>query len=397
MMTFLKTWLKYILLAAAFTAVLSAVGAFTVQDVAEVEARTCSYTRTQFDVSISSPDSAQVEQIEGDPSVDAVFPYYALKNAFSGNAAKDVFLLMSDDMADASISLFGDGMLVAGKFDAEGAMLDLLAAEKLGVGVGDTLRFTIMGQTFSRQVCGLFHTSTYGVLTDGIALVEYSEEIAAAHQPKAYSGAFLTANSGEGVQALLNGYVGEGNVSLSYEEYVAIYCGSMLPGQTQEEFEAQCRQQYAEYREGVLASALRGGGQVTYKEDAYRLAADSVRSAQSSAQTTEWLCAISSFLLFIVLNVIFIVANRKDDRIRSGEGMSMPRMAAGYACAISAAAVVVTALTFAILAAVSSATYFIEACMSAALYFALPVLCALPVLLAFVYVYVKRSFYSNAA
>lgn len=397
MLTFLKNCLKYILLTAVFAAVLSAVGAFTVQDVAETEARTCSYTRTQFDFFISSPDSAQVKQIEGDPSVDAVFPYYAVKNAFSGNAAKEVFLLLSDDMADAPVSLFGDGMLVAGERREDGAMLDLLAAERLGVGIGDTLRFTLGGHTFSREVCGLFHTSTYGVLTEGIALVKFSEEIAAVYQPKAYSGAFLEANSNEGVQALLVGYVGEGNVPLTYEQYVDIYCSSMLPGQSQEEFEEQCRQEYAEYRENVLAAALRGGGQVVFKEEAYRLVADSVRSAQSRAQRTEWLCAASSFLLFIVLNVIFIVANRKDDRLRSGEGMSMSRMAGGYACAVSASAVAVAALTFAILAAVSSATYFTEACMTASLYFALPVLCSLPVLLIFSFVYVKRSFYSHAA
>ena len=133
MRTFFKRYLKYILLAAAFAAVLCILGAFTLQDVAETEARKSSYTRTEFDFFISSPDSAQAETIESDPSVGALFPYYALSNAFAETAAAEVFLLLSDDMQDASISLFGEKLLVEGEFDESGAMLDLLAAEKLGV------------------------------------------------------------------------------------------------------------------------------------------------------------------------------------------------------------------------------------------------------------------------
>ena len=143
MRTFCKRYLKYILLAAAFAAVLCILGTFTLQDIAETEARKSSYTRTEFDFFISSPDSKQAESIENNPSVGALFPYCALSNAFAESSAAEVFLLLSDDMQDASISLFGEKLLVEGEFDENGAMLDLLAAEKLGVSVGDTVSFTI--------------------------------------------------------------------------------------------------------------------------------------------------------------------------------------------------------------------------------------------------------------
>lgn len=398
MVTFVKRYLKYILLAAVFAAALSAVGAFIVQDIAETEARQSSYTRTEFDYFIASPDKAQTESIAEDPSVGEVFPYYALSNAFSqGDDADEVFLLLSDKMESASIALFGEKLLVAGEFDEKGAMLDMLAAQKLGVSVGDALTFKIKGTTFTRQVSGLYLTSTYGVLTEGIVLVGLSEDIADVHAARAYSGAFLTVNSEEGVRDLLQDYVGEGNVALSYEEYVAIHCGTKPPYQSQEEYEQQCSQKYSEYRESILESALRGGGQAVSKEESFSLIEGGVRVAEKSIARTEWLSAISAIVLFILLNVIFVVSQRKDDLIRSGEGMKLSRMAGEYSLAIGVSAVAIAATTCAVLAIVSSATYYISVCMTAALFFVLPVLVAIPLLCAFVWLYLKGSFYSHAA
>lgn len=395
MRTFFKRYLKYILLAAAFVAVLCIIGAFTLQDVAETEARKSSYTRTEFDFFISSPDSKQAESIENDPSVGALFPYCALSNAFAESAAAEVFLLLSDDMQDASISLFGEKLLVEGEFDENGAMLDLLAAEKLGVSVGDTVSFTILGNTFERTVSGVYLTSTYGVLTEGIVLVGFSADIAAVYSPRTYSGAFLTADNEEGVRELLKDYVGEGNVALSFEEYVEINCGTKPPYQSQEEYDAQCEQMYAEYREDILAAALRGGGQAVAKADSYRLVEDSVRSVEKRIQSTEWLAALSAFVLFIVLQIIFIVANRRDDRVRCGEGMKMSRMAGGYVLTISVSAVIIAVLTCGILSIAAALTFFMGDCMGAAVFFFLPVLIAVPVLGIFVWFYV-RHFYSHA-
>ena len=272
-------------------------GVLTVQDIAETEARKSSFTRTEFDYFIALPDKAQAESIAGDPSVGELFPCYALSGAFSGSSGeKEIFLLLSDKMSAANVSLFGEKLLVKGEFDENGAMLDVLAAEKLGVSVGDEISFGIMGSRFTRKVSGLYLTSTYGVLKEGIVLVGLSQDIAAVYDARAYSGAFLTAKDEEGVRALLQDYVGEGNVALSFEEYVSVYFGTKPPYQTQEEYDAQCAQAYAEYRDGILESALRGGGQAVAKADSYQLIGDGVRTAEKRTARTEWLCAAALML-----------------------------------------------------------------------------------------------------
>ncbi|MGN0814504.1 MAG: hypothetical protein ACI4MH_04645 [Candidatus Coproplasma sp.] len=389
--------IKYVICAVVFIAALIVVGIINVNTTRDVEAKKASYTRTQFDYFISSPDKSQVESIEALSSVDKVFPFYAFSNAFSNNSdTKEIFLLISDDMDDYDISLFTEKTLVSGSFDKNGIMLDQLAAEKLGASVGSPVTFNILGRSVTKNVSAIYMTSTYGGLTNGIALVDFSAEISAVYTPKAYNSAFLTANDKAAVRTDLYDYVGEGNVALSYEEFVDIRCDTQPPYWTQEQYEADCAAKYAEYREDILSAARRGGKQVAAKEDSYALLKDKIATTEKSIETLNLLTAISALALYLVVNVIFIFADRGNDRIRCESGMSGIVMFLKHTLSTLITAVAIAGIVFGVLFIVASATPFIDACMITLLAASLPVVVAVPVVMIFDAIYVKLLYSSSA-
>lgn len=390
MKIFLKYYLKYIILAVVFVAVLIAVGTVNINKIVDVEWRKSSYTRTQFDYFISSPDKNQVAEIEKSDAVDKVFPYYALNNAFTGSsAAKEIFLLLSDDMEDYAISLLTEKTCVSGSYDINGAMLDKYAADVLGVKVGDSITFNILGKKVDKTVSAIYLTSTYGVLTKGIVLVNFSDEINAVYKPRAYSAAFITANDVEKVKTLLKDYVGEGNVALSFEEYVAINCGTKPPYQSQEAYDAECKSKYETYRKGILNSALLGGAQVAAKADSYALLQDRIETTEKSIDSLTLLTAIAAVVFFVLVNIIFIVTNRKNDRIRCDDGMRFMSMFGGYVLIAIISAAVIAALTFGILYAIAIQSFFVDICLKTILYFSLSPVIACPIVILAAFIYVK--------
>lgn len=398
---FLRYYLKYILLTVVFIAVLVPVGAINVGRTVDIEEAQSSYKRTQFDFFLTAPTSAQVEEIEADPSVDKVFPYYAVNKAFtSSSAAEEIFLLFSDDMEDYGISLFSKDTLVEGKYEEGGLMLDVLAAEKLGVKVGDRVNFsitdskTLVSHLFEGKVTALFLTSTYGTMTKGIALMQYTEEVAAVLHPVAYSAAFLTAKDKEAAKTLLKDYVGEGCVTQSFEEYTASF--KRPPYQSEEEFEAENRQKYEKFREDQLAAAKQGHPQVADKEEGYSLLRDRVATTEESVRSINSLTGIAAFVLFALLNVIFLVTNRGDDRLRCDEGMRLFSMLGIYVFSALAMAFLIWLFTFGILQAIAAQTFFLKECMATVLWFSLPVLVCVPLVVLIDFLLV-RTLYSNSA
>ena len=265
-MTYLKTYLKNIALAVLLAAILVAIGAAGISSVSDMELRKSTYTRTEFDFHIAAPDAAQVSEIAQSGAVKTVFPYYAYKKAF-GNT-NEITLMASDEMDKLGASVLSEGMLIEGSFDGDGAMLDKTAADSLGVKVGDTVTFTLLGKRITKTVAAIYLPSTFAIMEKGVVAVSLSDDMT---KPAAYGGAFIVTNDRVAVAELLSDYVGEGNVALTYEQYVTVQCGDKRPDQSEAEYEAECRQKYADYRNGILESAKRGGGQVTDKLEAYSL------------------------------------------------------------------------------------------------------------------------------
>lgn len=397
MKKFVKYYLKYVILTAVFAAVLIAIGVVNINKIVDVEGQKSSYTRTQFDYFISSPDKNQVAEIEESQAVDKVFPYYALNNAFTGSsAAKEIFLLISDDMDDYSVSLLTKKTCVAGSFDENGAMLDNYAADVLGVKVGDSVTFNILGKKVNKTVSAIYLTSTYGVLTKGIVLVNFSDEIKEVYKPRAYSAAFIKANDVESVKTLLKDYVGEGNVALSFEEYVAINCGTKPPYQSQEDYDAECQAKYETYRTGILQSALTGGAQVAAKADSYALLQDRIETTENRIHSSTLLTSIAAAIVFVIVDVIFTVTNRNNDRIRCDDGKPFLGMFGGYVLIAVISAVIIAVLTFGILYAVASHSFFADTCLKTVLYFSLSTVVACPIVILAAFIYV-RILYSSSA
>ena len=394
-MTFKKYCLKNIIASVLLIAILAFIGIECINSISEIELQKSTYTRTLFDIHIASPDKAQVDSIESDASVDGVFPYYAYSRAFA--ADKEIILLISDDMADSVFSVLTEETLIEGTYDENGAMLDKRAADALGVKVGDSVTFSLVGKSFTKTVSAIYLPSEFAILNRGIVLVAATDEIASVSTPKAYGGAFVSSNDIAKTEALLEGYVGEGNVSVSYEHYVETQCPSMLPWQTEEEYEAECRKKYEAYRTERLESAKKNGGQVVRKSEAYALVKNKILAAEKGLKSLADLGAIASFALLCLVLIIFTVTNVGNDRIRRDTGMRASEMIASYSVSSLVTAIVVSGISALILFAFANSTYFAEECAATIWKITLPVLASIPVSVLAAIIYVKLLYVNLAS
>ena len=395
MMTFKKYCLKNIIASVLLIAIFAFIGIECINSVSEIELQKSTYTRTLFDIHIASPDKAQVDSIESDASVDGVFPYYAYSRAFS--ADKDIILLVSDDMADSEISVLTEETLIEGAYNENGAMLDKRAADSLGVKVGDSITFRIVGKSFTRTVSAIYLPSEFAVLNKGIVLVSAAEDIASVSTPKAYGGAFVSSNDTAKTEALLSDYVGEGNVSITYEQYVKTQCGTKLPWQTDDEYESYCRAEYEKYRTESLESAKKNAGQVVRKSEAYALVRNRILVAEKGLKSLEELGAIASFALLCLVMIIFTVTNLGNDRIRRDTGMRASEMIASYSVSSLVTAIAVSGISALILFAFANSTYFAEECAAAIWKITLPALASIPVSVLAAIIYVKLLYVNLAS
>jgi len=389
---FFKVYLKNVALAVVLVAMLIGIGAYGISAVSDVELRRSTYTRTEFDFHIAAPDAAQVQAIEKDPAVKAVFPYYAYKKAFS--SSNNITLIVSDAIDRLGASVLTEGTLVEGSFDRDGAMIDKTAADTLGVGVGDSITFNLLGKRVTREVVAIYLPSTLAIMEDGVVAVSLSGDLASISTPAAYGGAFIVANDRSAVSSLLSGYVGEGNVALTYEQYVTIHCPNKMPGQSDADYETNCKNQYEAYRKNILASAQKGGGQVVDKLEAYSLVKQQTLTTENSTRSLIILTAIASFAIFAVVGILFIVHNKnvENDRIRRDEGLDASKMLLSYSLSTALTAIAVSAVTALAVFTVASGTYFLPECIFIVLSTALPVLAGIPVVLIAASVYVKNLY-----
>jgi hypothetical protein len=383
----MKFFLKNAVLALIMIALLIGFGVYLINGISDVEMRKSTYTRTDFDYYIASPDKKQVQNIEANPAVDRVFPFYVFSRAFS--ADDDLLLIASDDMEDHGISIFSDEMLIEGRYDPSGAMLDMTAAETLGVSVGDTVSFSFAGQRIKRTVSGIYLPSTLAIMEEGVVLVAFDQELSRLSSPKAYGGAFVSSHDRDGVAALLNGYVGEGNVTMTFEAYVARYCGEKLPNQTDEAYQQECREKYAAYREELLASAMKDRGQVMDKREGFNLIQEQVLTSEKNQNSIRKLAALAVFAVYTIISLVFVINNRANDRIRRDMGLHPRKMLRSYTLISIVTSVLIASVTTAALIVKAGGSYFASSCMGiVALFACVPLAALLPI-------FVITMFYVN--
>lgn len=392
-MNFVKNYLKYAIAALLFVALVSLMGISAINSISDAELRKSSYSRTDFDLLIAAPDKSQVDAIEADASVESVFAYYAYKKSFS--ADEDVLLLASDDMDDIGISVLTDKTLIDGAYDKNGAMLDKTAADALGVKVGDSVSFTLLGSRFTKRVAAIYMPSSLAIMENGIVAVEWGSDMEKLARPTAYGGAFVDTADKDAALDMLSDYVGEGNVALTYDQYVSLKCGTKIPGQSDDDYNAECLAKYEKYRSDILKTVLAGGGQVTDKEDAYKLVREQLITTEEKTASLVKLTAVAAFILFAVVMIIFTVTNLSNDAIKRDGGMREGSMLVSYVVAEAATATLVAAVSFLVLYLVASGTYFLADCMSVILALSLSVAVALPIAVIAAVVYVKLLYKNN--
>ena len=388
----MKKYVKYAILGAVMAVALIAVGLHAIRTVTEIELKKSSYTRTLFDLHIAAPSVSQLDALEKEGATDTVFPYYAYKKAFSKD---EITLLVSDRMEDASVSILGEGTLIEGAFDKEGVMLDKTAADALGVGVGDALSFRLLGKQYTKTVAAIYLPSTLAIMEEGVVLVSAEDGMLGAAAPLAYSGAFISSHDRTVTAAYLSDYAGEGNVALSYEQYVALKC-NRTPGQSDEDYKAACETAYADYRDGILTSVKKSGGQVIDKQEAYALIEEQILTRAKGLERLTLLCAIAAFFVFLAVSLIFAIGNAQNDRILRDHGIGMAKMLSGYLLTASLTAAATVACTLSVLFAVAAGGYFLASCTAPILLLSLPVLAALIPAAFGLMLYTKQLYKSSA-
>lgn len=387
-MKILLHYLKYLILAIILIAMLIGLGSLIINDISDIELRKSTYTRTEFDYHIAAPSKEQISELEKDSSIKSIFPYYAFSKAFSKN--DKIMLLVSDDMKDHSASLLTEGTLIEGEFNKSGAMLDKTAADALGVSVGDKISFTLLGKRVTKTVSAIYLPSTLAIMEKGIVSVELTSDIEGSIANNSYGGAFIIANDKDGAASLLNGYAGEGNVTLTYEQYVKLNCGNKLPNQTDKEYENLCKSKYEAYRKDVLDSARKDGGQVVDKMEAYSLLQEKVLTTEKKASNLKLLTAIATFAIFVIATIVFSVTNISNDRILRDEGMHFVKMWLSHSLTAVITAVLASGISLLVLNGIANGTFFKAELISVILFVCLPTLIAIvPALIAsLVYVWI---------
>lgn len=390
-------YLKNICLVVLLSAILIMIGWTRINAVSVTELRKSTYTRTEFDFHIAAPNAAQVKAIESNSAVSCVFPYYAYAKAFSSD--KEIMLMVSDSMDKLGASVLTEDTLIEGSFDADGAMLDKTAADKLGVTVGDPISFNLLGKRITKTVAAIYLPSTLAIMEDGIVAVSLSGAIASNQIPSAYGGAFVVASDRNAAASLLSDYIGEGNVALTYEQYIASNYPNKIPGQTDAEYKAECDRRYAAYRKDVLDSVKRGGGQVVDKLEAYAPVKSQVLVEEENTNQRLRLGAIMSIAIFSLYLVAFTVNNRNanDDCVRKEMGVSSKAMILSYSLAAALTALAVAVITGGVVYKMASETYFLSECMFIILSTALPVLAGVPIVMIVSVIYVKKLYKNYAS
>ena len=370
-------------------ALLIVMGVSTIDKIVYIEKESSSYTKTTFDYLISSPNEEQIIEINKLDSVDKTFPCYTLNNAFTQNTkTREIFLLLSDNLANYDISLFNDKTLIKGSFDENGLMLDEVAAKALHVNVGDEIAFSILGNSFRKTVKGIYLGSTYSSLTSGIALCKFSNDIKNAYTPKAYGFSFVKTTDKVAFENDLKDYAGEGNVALSYDEWALIYGGIKDEATKQNEYQA--------YRTNILNASKKAGNQVASKNDSYLLIKDKLNSTVNDKNRDTIIVSISSFVLFLLVNIIFIIARRKDDKIEMLEGKSFNKIYLSHILNMLITGALSFLIPFVVLFVVAINTYFLSVIVPTILIITLPTIASVLLLLLFDFIYIKILYSNNS-
>lgn len=394
MTAFLKKYSVMIIAALVACAVVIAAGFSAVGKRAEAENRQSSYKLTRFDFVLQSPSAEQVATLKNTDGIKSVFPCYGFGMSLRGAKSAEMdYVFMSDNLDGWEISLFSPETCIEGGADADGIMLDERAAENLGVGVGDSVTYTLAGYSYSKKVSGIYLSSTYRDMDKkGVALTAVTADALSKFPVSvAYTHAFVAASDAQKCEAALAGYKPYGRIQ-TLEDYVKEYkaVNRKPTNLTEEEWTERITNAYEEYKinfeNGEYPQA------VQRKADYMADVADRVESTLNAANSLAVAAGAGCAALVSVLGVVAVFVNRKNDGLRRSYGEEKSKMLRGYILTHSACAAVAAFVSLAVLALRGLVLRQFAVCLPVALTCSLPLLVSvIPVAVA-AYIYVGKLY-----
>lgn len=315
-----------------------ALGIYNVECVKVIEAKRSSYTRTEFDYIVELPSETELAAIKNGDGVASVYPYHLYTNLFAKGKGVKAFVSTAEYEANEKIGFLGNGTLIKGSFDGDGAVIDETAAKVLNAGVGGTISFvwgTGSGRkTITQKVKAICLACSYDLYTDGIVLLDYTDEMKRSYDIKnetyVFTGAFVKAEND----------------------------GCLL----------------------TLKSVMDKNRNVEAKADLYETnAKHKTDNLEQRVNTINIGVALAIAVFYSALSAMFIVINRRSDETERDGGVAKQKMFSGYMIGGSVCAAAVTVITFAVLLVAGILTHFIDAAIGTVLALSLPAVVAIPV------------------
>lgn len=315
-----------------------ALGIYNVTYVKLIEAKRSSYTRTEFDYIVELPSETELDAIEKGDGVASVYPYHLYTNLFAKGKAVKAFVSTAEYEANEKIGFLGDRTLIKGSFDGDGAVIDENAAEVLGAGVGDNISFywgTGSGRkTITQKVKAICLACSYELYTDGLVLLDYTDEMKRAYdftkENPVFMGAFVKAENDDCLATL-----------------------KTVMGQNR----------------NVEAKADLYETNAKHKTDKFEQRVNMINVG----------AALAIAIFYSALSALFIVINRRSDETERDSGVAKQKMFSGYMIGGSICAAAVTVITFSVLLVAGILTHFIDAAIGTVLALSLPAIVAIPV------------------
>jgi hypothetical protein len=305
------------LLFAVVPIVLSVVGALGIGADSRAMVTSYTYHSSPFDVYVNYPSESQIASFEKDASVRAVVPYHNFELSVNGpSSSKNVSLLLSKESADKEVGFFDAASLIKG--DMSSLVVDQIAADALGVGVGSSLSWTMGSKTLTRSVSGIAMPVYFGGLSfngKGVIQGVYDSECQSAFaSPLAYQMAFIASKDLSQTKALLSDYKPYGQV-ISYEEFKTDYEKSYRQGSySDEEWTSIVTKAYNVYLANWSAGTFPGS--VVYKDESDAIYHVS-ENAEASVAHWKMISLVVGFLSALVETMLILLTNHKDKTLYS--------------------------------------------------------------------------------
>ena len=383
----MKQYLKNIILGLVATIVLIVVGCVTLNTQHQVQDKNSSYTRTTFDYVLSSPSDEQVVEIANNSEVVAVFPCYNFKIKLTGNASKEINVLFSDKMEQFETGLFNENIIIEGKYDENGLMIDKYAADELKVGIGDEVSFVLRGQQFKLNIAGIYVTSTYKNLDKGLAIAKWTNAMNDVFEKEiAYNLMFVDLLDESKGEVLFADYKPMGQL-ISQEQYVKDYKAenTLPPMMSEDEWNQAIINAYNELRDNFLAGAHLGA--VQRKADFKMDALDQTATTESNTKLVQIVTGIAVAVVYTLMSVVIVLVDKKHNKNKIKDGTSANEVVK-KSIFVNAGITLATSILSLIAIIICGATGSVVGYAGVACIIALPVLAAaiiMPIVIRFVY------------